>query len=633
MNIKEVLENDFSMDLNDFQLILEDFDSKFNNYIKNSKDRNILAFFNFFNEEFNELKKIYEKINCLQVLKDDDENNSMIFSYYQNFVNSIFSSKSFYDFVKNSTFQNNKEKKLKKHILNYFSYYGYHLDNKDQLYNIFDNLNDLEQSFEKNVYNFKMNNIIKFTQEELVYFEKDKIKELFIEKDGQYYFIINDFSCFEFICYCNNEEYRKKIFYLYNKSCSFYFPEYDNTQLMGNILDKRLELASLNNKKTYFDFTHKKDDFVNKSFIYKFLNSIKKELTPKLKEKIGKIREFIKKEYDIDNIKREDYFYFAHKYNEYLLDKKNNLSSDCFFHIDDIIAALNDNILRLFNLKIKKIDDFLFNDKEYSLYNLYEDNNLKTKLMIEFSHDFENSEYHYVFSYPLVPDEIGLSLVSIYKKNGLLNIKDLKSFLHEIGHFIDFSINEDYKFLPYLLDYRINNEFCSMFFEKFIYDRNFLFECKGQVNNKPIKEEELNSIYISVNNQFLDNTAELLILSLFDFYIHDGFKGNLKDLFDDIFDDVHPLGAFKESYLVNRDTFIFGYSSFNYAAHLYTYLLADYYSTFIYKTLHLENKNIHKFKDILFKKYDIIEIDNFIKSSFKDDFNSKNYFNFYEIDT
>lgn len=131
--------------------------------------------------------------------------------------------------------------------------------------------------------------------------------------DGtQYLFTVFFPSYSPFIKYADNRDLRKKMYYLYNTRNSA--GEYDNTQILKDIANVRLEIANLFGYKSYADYALNRRMAKNAANVDKLLGDLQNAYMEPMKGELAEITEFARKTEGPDfNLEAWDYSYWNDK--------------------------------------------------------------------------------------------------------------------------------------------------------------------------------------------------------------------------------------------------------------------------------------------------------------------------------
>ena len=116
-----------------------------------------------------------------------------------------------------------------------------------------------------------------------------------------------------FMKYSRNRELRKELYMAYNTQCT-HNDELDNTEIVKQLVNKRMELAQLLGFGTYADYVLKKRMAENSENVYKLLNDLLDAYTPTAHKEIEEIEELAREtEGETFRLMPWDLSYYAEK--------------------------------------------------------------------------------------------------------------------------------------------------------------------------------------------------------------------------------------------------------------------------------------------------------------------------------
>ncbi|MCM1152876.1 MAG: M3 family metallopeptidase [Muribaculum sp.] len=289
-----------------------------------------------------------------------------------------------------------------------------------------------------------------------------------------------------FIKYSTNRDLREKIYKLYTSRNLG--GEYDNTQILKDIANIRLEIAKLNGKKNFAEYQLQQTMAGNPKNIYAMLEDLRTNYTEPMKAEIAEIQEYARKTEGPDFILMPwDYSFWSDK-----------LKNERYAFNDEDMKPyfeLNNTIKGVFGLATKLYGYTFKENKKIPVYHpdvkAYEVYGPDKKLLGIFYTDFfyrpgkapgawmtefrtEQKDDNGVKTVPLV------SLVTNFTKPVgndpvLLNPYEVETFLHEFGHSLHgLSAEAKYASISGTNVYHDFVELFSQFNENYLTEQEFL---------------------------------------------------------------------------------------------------------------------------------------------------------------
>src|SRR5690606_9767365 len=156
------------------------------------------------------------------------------------------------------------------------------------------------------------------------------------EKSG-WVFTLQAPSYIPFMTYAENRELRKKLFLAYGKR-SFQSNEFNNEAIVKRITELRLERANLLNYKSHADFVLEERMANSPKIVKNFLADLLSKSKKFGEKDVNELREFAKKQDNIETLQRWDHAYYAEK----LKQEKFSLSEEelkPYFSLENVIKG------------------------------------------------------------------------------------------------------------------------------------------------------------------------------------------------------------------------------------------------------------------------------------------------------
>ncbi|MFC4164368.1 M3 family metallopeptidase [Epilithonimonas zeae] len=283
--------------------------------------------------------------------------------------------------------------------------------------------------------------------------------------------------------YAENRELRKELA-LANGKKSFDGGEFDNQNLIKEIVKLRQEKAELLGYKNYADFVLEERMAKSPEKVFEFLNELLDKATPYAQKEIEELKTLAKAD-GIDEIQSYDHAFYAEKLRKQKFDIDDEELKP-YFQLEKVQEAVFGLAGKLFGLEFKEINDVQKYHEDVKTYEITENGNVKALLY---------ADYH-----PRKGKRAGAWMTSYknqYKKNGensrphisvvcnftkptkdtpsLLTFQEVTTLFHEFGHALH-GVLADTQY-PNLSGTSVKWDFVelpSQFLENFCYEPEFL---------------------------------------------------------------------------------------------------------------------------------------------------------------
>lgn len=303
--------------------------------------------------------------------------------------------------------------------------------------------------------------------------------------------------------YAENRELRKELA-LANGKKSFDGGEFDNQNLIKEIVKLRQEKAELLGYKNYADFVLEERMAKSPEKVFEFLNELLEKATPYAQTEIEELKSLAKVD-GIEDIQSYDHAFYAEKLRKQKFDL-NDEELKPYFQLEKVQEAVFGLAGKLFGLEFKEINDVQKYHPDVKTYEVLEVRSRKSEAFDELqSSDFQHptSDYKallYTDYYPRKGKRAGAWMTSYknqYKQNGensrphisvvcnftkptkdkpsLLTFQEVTTLFHEFGHALH-GILADTQY-PNLSGTSVKWDFVelpSQFLENFCYEPEFL---------------------------------------------------------------------------------------------------------------------------------------------------------------
>lgn len=245
-----------------------------------------------------------------------------------------------------------------------------------------------------------------------------------------------------FMKYADNRELRKQMYLAYN-SRAFHNKDYDNTNVVVNIVNQRLALANLLGYKTYADYVLEVRMAEYKDTVFNFLHRLIDISKVAALRELEELQEFASTN---EPLQRWDWSYYSNK----LKMKKFNLDEQkvkAYFELQQVKAGVFELTKKLYGLTYQLADDIPVYHKDVEVYRVFDENkNTIAILYLDFYTRSTKRNGAWMTSFrkqsinekgeniiPLVSLVLNYSAPANNNPT-LLTYDEFRTFLHEFGH-------------------------------------------------------------------------------------------------------------------------------------------------------------------------------------------------------
>ncbi len=305
--------------------------------------------------------------------------------------------------------------------------------------------------------------------------------------DGtQYLFTVFFPSYSPFMKYMKNRDLREQMYRIYNTRNSS--GEFDNTQILKDIANIRLEIANLFGKRNYSEYALERRMAKNSENVYNLLNQLKETYYPAMKIELEEIEKFAQQTEGADfKLQAWDYSYWS----EQLKNAKYSFNDEVmrpYFELNNTIDGVFGLATKLFGYKFKENKNIPTYHEDAKAYEVYDSKgNLLSVLYTDFYYRPGKAQGAWMTEYRgEYIDENGkrvcplISIVMNFSKPtstepALMSPYEVETFLHEFGHALHgMSANTKYRSLSGTNVYRDFVELFSQFNENYLTQKQFL---------------------------------------------------------------------------------------------------------------------------------------------------------------
>ena len=301
-----------------------------------------------------------------------------------------------------------------------------------------------------------------------------------------YLFTVFAPSYVPFMMYSENRELREKLYRMYNSRNNG--GKFDNTQILKDIANIRLEIANLMGKKTFADYHLQGTMAATVDNVYRLLSQLKDNYSEPMRAEVAEIEEFARKTEGEDfTLMPWDYSYWADK----LKNERyafNNEDMKPYFELENTISGVLGLATRLYGYTFRENKELPVYHPDVKVFEVYEnDGSILGLLYADFFYRAGKSPGAWMTEFRTeTKDDSGirsLPLISIVcnfsKPVGdepvLLTPNEVETFLHEFGHALHgLSAQAKYVSLSGTNVYHDFVELFSQFNENYLTEKEFL---------------------------------------------------------------------------------------------------------------------------------------------------------------
>lgn len=396
-----------------------------------------------------------------------------------------------------------EDKRLIEETYKSFAHNGADLqgEKRDKLRRLTTELSNLQVKFSQNVTNDMKNpsRRLWLTADQLAGLPKSAVdaarqeaSEVLIAEKGaddesMYLFTVFFPSYSPFMRYADNRDLRKKMYELYNTRNVG--GQYDNTQILKDIANVRLEIANLLGYKSYADYSLQRVMAKTPDNVYALLNKLREAYYPAMQKEISEITDYAREKTGDNNFNLEawDYSYWSDKLkNERYAFNDEDMRP--YFELGNTIKGVFGLATKLYGYKFKENKKLPVYHPDVKAFDVYKsDGSLLGVLYTDFYYrpgkapgawmTEYRGEYYDEKDNRVVPL---ISLVMNFSKPtgndpALLTPYEVETFLHEFGHALHgLSADTKYQSMSGTNVARDFVELFSQFNENYLTEKEFL---------------------------------------------------------------------------------------------------------------------------------------------------------------
>ena len=283
---------------------------------------------------------------------------------------------------------------------------------------------------------------------------------------------------------CNNRDIRRELYTAYNTRCIG--GEFDNTQVIIDIVNTRLELAKLFGKRNYAEKSLYKTCADNQETVMNFLNQLRDNYMPVAHQEVAELQDFADKQGFYATLQPWDWSYYSKK----LQEEKYAISDDIlrpYFELENVKQGVFGLAKRLYGLTFKENKNIPVYNPEVSAYEVFDQ---KGNFVAVYYCDFHPRDSKrggawmndFQPQYREGKNDHRPHIVNVMNftrptadKPALLTYDEVETFLHEFGHGLHGMLTKcQYSALSGTNVPRDFVELPSQFNENFLSEKEFL---------------------------------------------------------------------------------------------------------------------------------------------------------------
>lgn len=481
-------------------------------------------------------------------------------------------------------------------------------DKKERFKKIKQKLSQLKSKFEQNVLDathaFRIHIEDKSQLAGLPSFVREMAEQEAVKEELKgWVFTLDAPSYIAVMTYSDIRKFREEMYTAYTTRASAKGPnagEYDNTDLIDEILALRKEMAECLGYENYAELSIADKMAESSEAVLEFLNHLAEKSKPRATVEYDTLKLFARKNCDIQKLEAWDVMYVSEK----LKQKEYGISQEelkPYFPVPRVLDGLFSIVSQLFNVEIRKRNDVDVWHKDVQFYEIYD---TKETLRGQFYLDLYARSHKRGGAWMdecigRMKTENGIQTPVAYltcnltppvgNKPALLNHDEVTTLFHEFGHGLQHMLTKvDALFVSGISGVEWDAvELPSQFLENWCWEKEGLEKISGHYETgEPLPDHLFNKLLKAKNFQSAMIMVRQLEFALFDFRLHmeygtEKFKG-VQELLNEVRKEVAVVIPPEFNQFQNSFSHIF---AGGYAAGYYSYkwaevLSADAFSLF-----------------------------------------------------
>lgn len=305
------------------------------------------------------------------------------------------------------------------------------------------------------------------------------------DDENLYLFTVYFPSYSPFIKYSENRDLREKIYRLYNSRNTS--GEFDNTQILKDIANIRLEIAKLMGKKNFAEYQLQHTMAGSPEKVYEMLEDLRVNYTPAMQKEIAEVQDFARKQLGDEEfvLMPWDYTFWSDKHKNSLY-SFNDEDMKPYFELNNTIDGVLGLATKLYGYKFKENKNLPGYHPDVKVFEVYgPEGKILGLLYADFFYRPGKAPGAWMTEYRVERKEDDgtkiLPLISIVmnfskpvgKEDVLLNPYEVETFLHEFGHALH-GLSSEAKYAS-LSGTNVYHDFVELFSQ---FNENFLTQEK-----------------------------------------------------------------------------------------------------------------------------------------------------------
>ncbi|VTU06045.1 oligopeptidase A [Actinobacillus indolicus] len=194
------------------------------------------------------------------------------------------------------------------------------------------------------------------------------------EKSG-YRFTLEFPSYLPVMTYCENRELRKKMYEAYNTRASDQGPnagKWDNSAIMAETLELRLELAKLLGFESYADLSLATKMAENPTQVVDFLEGLANRSKEQGKKELAELKAFAKESYGVNELQPWDIAFYSEKQKQALY-AINDEELRPYFPEERVLSGLFELVKRIFGMRVEEQKAFDSYHENVRFFNIFDE--------------------------------------------------------------------------------------------------------------------------------------------------------------------------------------------------------------------------------------------------------------------
>ncbi len=194
------------------------------------------------------------------------------------------------------------------------------------------------------------------------------------EKSG-YRFTLEFPSYLPVMTYCENRELRQKMYEAYNTRASDQGPnagKWDNSAIMAETLELRLELAKLLGFESYADLSLATKMAENPTQVVDFLEGLANRSKEQGKKELAELKAFAKESYGVNELQPWDIAFYSEKQKQALY-AINDEELRPYFPEERVLSGLFELVKRIFGMRVEEQKEFDSYHENVRFFNIFDE--------------------------------------------------------------------------------------------------------------------------------------------------------------------------------------------------------------------------------------------------------------------